>query len=154
MNCQITEKVFDVLRLIQEEEKRPKDYGTGQPLYHAEMEFLDAVWRYPQAHASALAAHLGVTKGAVSPYNRKLGEKGLVEWYLLEGNRKEKFLRLTELGERAREGHIRFHEEANRALCDYFCSLNQEETDLIFDFLNHLKECVPFCEFTCRNVHP
>lgn len=153
MNCRVTERFFEVMNLLQSEIKESRDYGTGQPLYHAEVAFLDAIHKHPGAKVSRISEMLGITKGAVTQMAAKLSGKQLIEIYLQPGNRKEKFYRLTPEGEAARVGHERYHEAANQRICEYFRSLDDEQTQTVFDFLSHLKECVPFCEFTCQCSH-
>lgn len=149
MNCKVAEQIFEIIHLLDEEKKQPKDYGTGIPLYHAEAIFLDTLARYPGENVSSLSARLDITKGAVTKLSGKLLSKGLIEITRRDDNKKEKYVCLTALGRQTVLGHQQFHQHANQKLCDYISTLNYEETTLIFQFLNHLKECVPFCEFQC-----
>lgn len=148
VSCQMRNKLFSVIYLILDKQRKPKDYGTGQMLYHSEVKLLDAVYSNTGVNSSELAEYLGITKGAVTQATGKLVDKGLIEFYLLCGNKKEKHFRLTELGEAARQGHIAFHKDTNRWLCEYFCSLGTKEREVILEFLDKLHECVPFCEYT------
>lgn len=150
MNCRVTEGFLDVVNLLQEEARKPRDYGNGVPLTHSEVGFLGVVHRDPDANVSRISQALGLTKGAITQTTQKLSQKGLVEQYQRSHNKKEKYFRLTELGELARSGHERFHEDANRRLCAYFSSLEEGEARTILDFLAYLKECMPFCAFPCR----
>jgi len=150
MNCQIAESFIELITLFQNEQKQTNDYGTGIKINHIEASFLDTIYRHPDANVSCIARKLGVTKGAVTQTYGKLIEKGLVDSFMRSGNKKEKYFRLTETGEATRHGHQRYHEEANKNLCHYFSSLNENEAKVVFDFLEHLKQCVPFCEFTCQ----
>lgn len=149
MNCRVTEQIFQIIHLLDEEKKMPRDYGTGVPLYHAEAIFLSLIDRYPNENVSGLSARLVITKGAVTKLSGKLVEKGMIEITRRTDNKKEKYFRLTTKGEEAVQGHQQFHKQANQRLCKYISTLNHEEAALIFQFLNHLKECVPFCEFQC-----
>jgi len=151
MNCQISERFFEVMSLLQNEQKQINDYGTGIRINHIEASFLDTIYRHPDANVSSIARKLGVTKGAVTQTYSRLMEKGLIDSFRREGNKKEKYFKLTVAGEATRLGHEKYHEEANQNLCRYFSSLNEIETKVVFEFLEHLKKCVPFCEFTCRN---
>lgn len=150
MNCKVAERFFQVFNVLQDEMRQPRDYGTGLQLTHSEVGFLDVVHEEQGANVSRISQRLGFTKGAITQTYQKLMQKGLIEQYNREGNKKEKYFRLTELGERTREGHQQFHEEANQSLCDYFSSLKEGEADVILGFLDHLNECTPFCEFPCR----
>lgn len=150
MNCSVAEQIFEIINLLDEEKKLPKDYGTGVPLYHAEAVFLSLINRYPEENASGLSARLNITKGAVTKLSGKLVEKGMIQITRRTDNKKEKYFRLTAKGEEVVQGHQQFHKQANQRLCKYISSLNYEEATLIFQFLNHLRECVPFCQFQCE----
>jgi len=149
MNCQVTEKLFHIISLLEDDQRRPKDYGTGQELYHSEVSFLEAVAKYPDANVSETARLLGITKGAVTQMYIKLEKKGLLFIHLDGGNRKEKYFSLTETGETVRAGHQAIHAQANARLCGYLSSLSSGELGVIQDFLGQLESCVPFCDFTC-----
>lgn len=148
MNCKVTEKIFEIINMIGEEQKKPREYG-GQLLYHSEVAFLDVVHRFPELNVSDMSNFMRITKGAVTQFSVKLSKKGLLEIYTKNGNKKEKYFRLTQTGETVRKEHFSFHEKSNRNLCGYLKTLDEKEMKTIFDFLNHLKNCVPFCEFDC-----
>lgn len=150
MNCRVTERLFYTFDLIQEEMRQPRDYGSGSLLTHSEVTFLDVVYQDPDVNASKISTRLGLTKGAITQTYQKLYQKGLIEQYKRSHNKKEKYFRLTELGKVARDGHQQFHEQANQRLCGYFSSLNEGEAQTILGFLEHLKQCMPFCQFPCK----
>ena len=149
-NCRVAARFFQVFNQLQEEMRQPKDYGIGLTLTHSEMAFLDVLHREGGANVSTISRHLGLTKGAITQSSQKLMQKGLVEGYSRPDNKKEKYFRLTELGARAREGHQRYHDDANQRLCDYFSELDEGEAAGILQLLDHLKGCPPFSEFSCR----
>jgi len=150
MNCRIAEQFFEVMNLLKDDQKQIRDYGMGIKINHIEASFLDVIYRLPDANVSIIARNLGITKGAVTQAYVKLMEKGLIDSFMRAGNKKEKYFRLTETGETIRQKHEQYHEEANKNLCRYFSSLSDEEAVTIMDFFDRLKECVPFCEFTCK----
>ncbi len=149
MYCRVTDKIFNIIRLLEEERKKQKDYGSGVSLGHAEVTLLETITRYPHENVSALSKRLGITKGAITQMVAKLCQKGLLEEIKREGNKKEKYFRLTNKGMTTTEGHQLFHKEANRKLCDFIAALDPREANAIFLFLECVKECVPFCEFPC-----
>ena len=149
MHCKVTGQLFEIIRLMEEEKKRPKDYGNTILLYHGEVMFLEMVARYPQENVSGISARLGITKGAVTQMYSKLSQKGLIEIVKKDDNKKEKYFRLTEPGKESVKGHQAFHEQANHKICAYFAKLDREQTKVIYEFLDQLKQCVPFCEFPC-----
>jgi DNA-binding MarR family transcriptional regulator len=56
-------------------ERKPVDIG-GVLLYPSEFHVIEIVGKYPEKNLTAIASHLGVTKGAVSQMVRKLEKKG------------------------------------------------------------------------------
>lgn len=150
MNCKLTEQLFSVMKLLQEEQKKPKDYGVGKPLYSSEIKLIDAVHQYPHVKVSELSQKLSITKSAVTQLAEKLIERGLIETYQIDGNKKEKYFRLTQLGETARKKRLQFYAQQNASLCTYYCTLSDEEQEIISRFLDQLQEIAPFCEFSCE----
>lgn len=148
--CKVTNQIFDIIRLLEDEKKKPKDYGVGDLLFHAEVMFLEAVANHPDENVSDLSEHFGITKGAVTQMSAKLLKKGLIEMVKREDNKKEKTFRLTIKGREAICGHQMFHKQMNQKLCSFFATLNQEEMAVIFRFLGCLRQCVPFCDFPCE----
>jgi len=152
MQCNLVDRFFEVMNGISEEQKIPKDYGTGSLLYQSEMNLLETIDNHPDTNISELSKITNVTKGAVTQVSNKLVSKGLIESYTIKGNKKEKYLKLTDLGKKAREAHQESHRSANQKLCDYFRNLSTEEADIIYKFFDTMKECAPICAFTCACV--
>lgn len=149
MYCKVTDQIFGITRLLEDERKKPKDYGSGVLLYHAEVQLLDTIARYPEENVSALSERLGITKGAITQLVEKLRQKELIETVRRVENKKEKYFNLTVKGQRSIQGHQQHHQQANQSLCDFMSTLKPNETDAVFRFLEHLKLSVPFCEFQC-----
>lgn len=77
--------------------RKPKDYGTGDLLYFAELHTITVVAKNREINMTRLAEIMGVTKGAISQTIRKLVNKNLI----LKSNiinRKEVNLKLSEKG--------------------------------------------------------
>lgn len=149
MKCQLTNRFFQIVSLINDEQKIARDYGVGHLLFGSEIKLIEMIYQHPDINAGELSDLLAITKGALTQLSNKLIRKGLAESYTKPGNKKEKYYRLTGLGEKARSAHQSCHAEANKALCKYFCSLNAEESRVIYDFLDKLLEYMPICEFSC-----
>lgn len=150
MQCTIIDSLFQTLRSLLDAEKDPRDYGTGQPLYKAEIRLLEAIHRYPEAKATDLAQQLGITRGALTQMSNRLAEKALVERFTLPENKKEKYLRLTGRGEAAWKAHQSFHSDANAELCEFFRSLSREEKHLILEFLGKVEDAAPIARCDCQ----
>jgi len=77
--------------------RKPKDYGTGDLLYFAELHTITVIAKNNEINMTSLAEIMGVTKGAISQTIRKLVKKNLVLKSNIN-NRKEVNLRLSEKG--------------------------------------------------------
>lgn len=148
--CYVTDHIFTIIRQLEEERRKPKDYGDGTLLGHAEVQFLETIARFPDKNVSSLSAQLGITKGAVTQLVSKLYQKDLILEVQREDNKKEKYYRLTPQGERVVAGHHDFHKEANERLCDFMKTLSPMESAAIYRFLEFIKTCVPFSESPCE----
>lgn len=154
MSCFVVKEILELWDMLEQDKKQPHDYGTGILLSHSEVSLLDIIEQYPTANASRISSLLGITKGAVTQTCQKLTKKGLITTVQVEGNKKEKYFRLTPVGNETRDGYLHAHQEANQRLCEYFSSLEAENIDVIFSFLKHLKQCTPFCQFSCHSLTP
>ncbi|WP_198018263.1 MarR family transcriptional regulator [Lacrimispora indolis] len=151
MECKLIGNLFDVIAMITDEQRCPQKYNESHLLYHAEMNLIDTIYEHPNANARMLSEIMGVTQGAITQMTAKLTEKNLIEQYKLSGNKKEKYYRLTQEGDKARLGHQEYHSEANQKLCQYFCSLSDANARVILDFFEKVKECMPISEFACQS---
>lgn len=151
MYCKVTDQIIHIMRMMDGESKRPHVYG-GVSLSLSEITFLESVVRYPGENVSGISQKLGITKGAVTQMVGKLDGKRLIKVQMREDNKKEKYLYPTETGTNALRAYQADHEAANRKLCAFIGSLNQEETRLVHRFLECIQECVPFSEFECMHV--
>ncbi|TAH69721.1 MAG: MarR family transcriptional regulator [Anaerolineaceae bacterium] len=149
MNCKLTSKFFQIVSLINDDQKTARDYGVGHRLYGAEIKLIETIHQYPGENAGELSVRLRISKGALTQLSDKLLSKNLAESYTKPGNRKEKYYRLTALGVKAREAHQKHHAQANKELCEYFCSLNTEESGAVYGFLDKVMELLPICESHC-----
>lgn len=149
MQCNLVDSFFQVMDAMTDEQKAPKDYGTGSLLYHSELSLMEAINNYPDTNISELSKKIKVTKGAVTQVANKLLAKELIESYTIKGNKKQKYLRLTGKGNAAIDAHQEYHRAANQKLCNYFRNLSEDEAVIIYKFLDTMKECAPVCAFTC-----
>jgi DNA-binding MarR family transcriptional regulator len=90
---------------MHEIEAIPIDFGTGQLLHPSEIHTIQAIGLRLEMNVTALAAAMGVSRGAASQMVGRLAGKGLIEKYRRPGNDKEVCLRLTPAGTTAFEGH-------------------------------------------------
>jgi len=149
MYCKVTEQIFDIFRLFEEEKKKPRDYGNGIMLYHGEMQFLEMIAKFPDDNVSKLSKRLGITKGAITQMVEKLKQKKLIQIVSRMDNRKEKYFALTDKGQSVIDQHRQLHKQSNESICRFVSTLKPEEADAVFRFLEHVKQSAPFCEFRC-----
>lgn len=148
MLCEVISKYFNNLDSYLNDEKSPRDYGSGQLLYQSEINFINAIYNNPESNAMELSKKLNITRGAVTQYGNKLEEKGIVTRYLKEGNKKEKYYKLTDLGYKVVSGYIQYHKNANKEICNYLSSLTPEEISIITEFLDRISDLpVTKCNF-------
>jgi DNA-binding MarR family transcriptional regulator len=86
-----------ILHLYSVISRKPKDYGTGDMLYFAELHTITVVARNYEINMTDLAEIMGVTRGAISQTIRKLVAKNLILKSNIN-NRKEVNLKLSEKG--------------------------------------------------------
>jgi DNA-binding MarR family transcriptional regulator len=133
---ELAEKLYKTVNVLNREMKTARDYGIGFKLCHSEVTLLDIIKAHQNATASDLSRILGVTTGAVWQVSKKLQDKGLIESYQIEDNKKEVYFRLTELGKKAGRGHRKHHEGINAGLFDYFSRLTERDLKKIHEFLD------------------
>ena len=97
-----------------------QDFGTGVPLYRAEIHTIRAIGEIPGINVTRLAEKMRVTKGAVSQTIAKLVRKGLVRKTYAEDDAKEVHLELTNLGRIGFHRHRQFHMEIFDTVREYF----------------------------------
>lgn len=149
MYCKVTEEIFTIIRLFEEEKKKPIDYGNGVLLYHGEMQFLEAIAKYPGENVSKLSKRLGITKGAITQMVDKLKQKELIQIVSYTDNKKEKYFVLTDKGQSAIDRHRYLHRQSNEKICHFISTLDAKEADAVFRFLELIRQSAPFCEFQC-----
>lgn len=147
--CNVTEHLFQVIRTLEEKQRKSVEYSDGIVLAHGEMRFLQTVARYPDENVSALSLRLGITKGAVTQMAAKLAHKELLQREQRDGNRQKTYVRATERGAKIIEQHHRRHQQANETLCRFITGLDDGEARSVFRFLECLAACAPFSQFPC-----
>lgn len=98
----------------------PNDYGTGVPLYRAEIHTIQAIGQHPGINLSELAQLMDITKGAASQTVNKLTGKDLVRKVRTSGDNREVTLLLTDLGWKGYQSHEKFHAQMYEMIRSYF----------------------------------
>ena len=106
----LIDQFLKILNLYGVISRKPKDYGTGDLLYPAEILTISEVGKNKSVNMTGLAEIMGLTRGAVSQMIRKLVAKN----YIIKSNlrnRKEVELRLSDKGLIVYKGLQSFHQE-------------------------------------------
>jgi DNA-binding MarR family transcriptional regulator len=110
--------------------RKPKDYGTGDLLYFAEIHTITMVGKNKEINMTQLAELMGVTKGAISQTIRKLVTKK----YIMKSNtnnRKEINLRLSDKGQKVYNGQKSFQKEVFKFAETLYERARPEERELV-----------------------
>ncbi len=123
-------------------EKVPRDYGTGDLLYHSEIHTIHAIGAKPGLNVTQLASILGVTKGAVSQVVSKLNKKGLVDRYKETKNNKQVLLALTQKGQTAYSGHVDYHKKIDGAFFTEIGRVTNEQIEFLEQFFSKFESFI------------
>lgn len=107
-------------------ESRPRTYGTSFLLYPSEIHTIDAIGNNPGINVTDLAAHQGVTKGAVSQIISRLNQKNLIIKMKDVQRNRGVFLKLSQEGEKAFFEHRHFHETIHTPLFELISKATPE----------------------------
>jgi DNA-binding MarR family transcriptional regulator len=131
-----------IVSKMNDAECRKRDYGTGDLLSPSEIHLLQAIGRNPGKNVTDMAAHTGVTKGAVSQMVNKLAARNLVGKYRAAGNEKEVLLKLTASGIKAQKGHDRHHAMFIGEIDDSLGDLTEDQVLVLEKFLMAVEKCI------------
>ncbi|GGF91606.1 MarR family transcriptional regulator [Paenibacillus albidus] len=130
-------RMFEVYNTLN---KMPREYSSGVVLYLSEIHMIEAIGLHPDCKLTEISNVLNITKGTASKLLSKLEAKGLVSKYQVEGNKKEVYFRLTELGQGAFEGHYKIHETRSADIDREFDNYSPEEQRIILKFIHKYTE--------------
>ena len=119
-----------ILHLYSVISRKPKDYGTGDLLYFAELHTITVVARNHEINMTELADIMGVTRGAISQTIRKLVAKNLILKSNIT-NRKEVNLKLSEKGMIVYHAQESFQKEIFTFAGSLYESARPEDRDLV-----------------------
>lgn len=113
---------------------------NGVILYPAEIHMLAHIEENQDLNVTELAAKQNITKGALSKTVSKLIKKGLLIKFQQKGNSKNIYLRLTDLGKSAYNGHQSFHANHNARLSPELTTFVIEHKEILLQALNYAQE--------------
>jgi DNA-binding MarR family transcriptional regulator len=136
----LSESWIRILNKMDEVEKRPQDFGSGDPLYYSEIHTIMAIGMHKVINVTNLAGYLGISKSAISQMIARLVSKDLVEKYRDPDNDKEIRLRLTPRGTIAYLGHEQHHAKIYANLQQKLGPVTKEQFLLLTKFLTAIEE--------------
>jgi DNA-binding MarR family transcriptional regulator len=111
-----------------------KLWNDSNDIYVSNSEWfiLARIYQKQQATISFISKQLDISRQATHKFIKSLGEKGLIEIYNLENNKKEKGLRLTELGKKCYEKNGALKSELENKIAE---KIGADQVKLIKDIL-------------------
>lgn len=110
----------------------------------SEVHCIEYIGRNIDSNVTKLAESFFMTRGAISKLTKKLIEKGLIESYQKQDNKKEIYFRLTEQGKVIYKIHEELHQEFRERDKAVFEKVTDEQFDRMLSFVekysNHLDE--------------
>jgi DNA-binding MarR family transcriptional regulator len=103
------EQVLQIVDIFNQNHRNGHDFGTGDPLFPAEIHTIQAIGNHNVINITDLAKISHVSKPTISERVKKLERTDLIMRKEAAGNRKEVLLQLTERGWIAYKGHEELH---------------------------------------------
>lgn len=139
----LDDKFHRISNKVSRIEKLPRDFGTEFFLHPSEIHTIENVGLNPGINITELAIKQGVTKGAVSQVIVKLEKKKLIIKMKEIDNDKTIFLKLSEDGKKAFDGHKTFHSEIHSPLVELLETASLEKIAFVEEFLSVVET---FCD--------
>ena len=110
-------------------------YATDIELTRSLIHVIDAIGKNPGANITELAGIKGALKSTISRQISELERKGYIEKYRIPTNKKDIYVKLTPLGQRAFQAHLDFHEKRRYLCFEKMDTYSVREKELIVEFL-------------------
>ena len=135
----LLELIHAAHRLLEKLESTPRDYGTGDQLFSADIHTVVAIDRHEGGNLAQLATALGVSPPAAFKFVKKLVELGYLRKARPSGNDKEVALFLTTKGHQAVVAHQRFEQRVFGPLMAIEAALSPAQRETVRHFLKDLE---------------
>ncbi|OZB90138.1 MarR family winged helix-turn-helix transcriptional regulator [Paenibacillus sp. XY044] len=132
--------LLDVFQAFGKQDRKIRDYGVEEPLFHSEIYTLAEIREHEGIHITALAERCGVTKGAISQVLKKLEQKGLVRKEKDARNQSRLMLKVTSKGEIAYARHLEYQNQFKHMVVEVLGDAPDEQARWIREFLTKLEE--------------
>ena len=129
-----------VMQLAEQLEKRPRRFGTDEPLTSAEIHMIEVIGDHEGNSVTDLANILGVTKGAVSQRLKKLDKNGFITNNQDPENLSRNRVSLTTKGKTAFFAHKHWHETMDGGFREYYLNLDPSKIEFLFEFLARIED--------------
>ena len=137
-NKKIIELYFESIRGVNEFEKNPRDFGTGDLLFSSEIHTIQQIGFNQNINLTDLASKLNISKSAVSKFIKKLLDKTLITKSRKSNNDKEVVFNLTSKGLIAFNSHEKFDEGMFKSIICIINDFTNEQTIFMESFLSKL----------------
>lgn len=121
----------------------------------SEVHCIEYIGRNIDSNVTKLAESFFMTRGAISKLTKKLIEKGLIESYQKQDNKKEIYFRLTEQGKVIYKIHEELHQEFQERDKAVFEQVTEEQFDsmlsLVEKYSRHLDEEIKKLEIDIKS---
>lgn len=131
---------FSSMKLFDEIEKTPKDFGTGDLLYGSEIHTVVAIGENPGSNMTEIAGIMDITKGGVQKFVKKLLAKDLIYKTHLPDNKKEVIYGLTKKGNIAYKMHETFEQKRFGKIYEIMDAMEEKEFRVLEEFLTELNK--------------
>ena len=125
-----------------------KEYGDKQEILsklredqslrgynNSELHIIAAIGDLEQPNVTSLAEHMGMTRGGICKNIKKLAEAGLISSYQRDGNVKNIYYRLTEMGKIVYEKHDEAHQAWLARDMAFMESFSDKQLNQVTDFM-------------------
>ena len=136
----ISNILWDVFKTFARQDRKNRDYGVEDPLFHSEIYTLNEIREHEGIHITALAERCGVTKGAISQVLKKLEQKGLVTKEKDIRNQSRLILKVTPKGEIAYSRHLDYQKQFKKKVVRVLRDAPDEKVQFIKDFFINLEK--------------
>ncbi len=135
MNKRLMELIYKTHKILQNIESTPRDYGTGDLLYSADIHTVTAVAKNPGCNLTQLAESLIVSKPAAFKFVKKMVSLDYLYKEKSSDNKKEINIMLTSKGKTAIEKHIAYESELFDKIYKITNELPPEEFQIIEKYM-------------------
>ena len=107
---------------------------------YSETHCIDSIGRQEQPNVTKIAEQMKMTRGAISKMTKKLADRGLIEKYTLESNKKEVYFKLTAQGMELFKEHEKRHRLWEKRDMEFLSRYPKEELCVLIQFMKEFNE--------------